>query len=144
MPATIAIPLGIAALGAASKYGAATSGAKAQREAAAAQERSTTQALEYQKTRDSRTDSVEDRKWSMYQAYVQDYIRRHGGDPSALGGGASGAPAIQNLVGRGGGAPASIADLVGSQQPAAGAQDAPPGSIAANVGGWNDWQRYGA
>lgn len=152
MPATIAIPLGIAALGAASKYGSATSGAKAQREAAAAQERSTTQALEYQKSRDVRGDSLQDKKWAMYQEAVNDWRKRNGGAAGAPGG-----PAIPNLVGASGGggggsAPVSIADLVGQQQgvsDAIGQGAAPAGSVAAMMGqgggnGAFDWRLGGA
>jgi len=106
----------------------------AAKRAAQAQERTALQGIEYQKGRDTIDDQRYQKRLDLYNQYVADYKARNGG---ATGGGGGGAASV--------GVPVSISDLVASQQDAAGAQSAaPPGSIAANVGGWNDWSRYGA
>ena len=135
MPA--AVPIAVAAAPALIAATGAVIGGKMQsnsaKRAAAAQERSTSQALDYQKSRDTIEDQRYQKKYDLYQQYLADYRARNGG-ASGGGGGASGTAV-----------PVSIADLVGSQQNIADATgQAVPGSIAANVGGWNDWSRYGA
>lgn len=112
----------------------------AAKRAAEAQERASNQALEYQKSRDTRADSIYDKKWALYQEAVNDWRKRNGGGSG---------PAIPNLVqggGGGGGVPISLADLVGDQQRIAQAQggDTQDGSIADAVNGGFDWRRYGA
>ena len=82
MPAAVAIPLGVAALGAASKYGAATSGSRAAREAAAAQERSTSAALDYQKGRDTLDDKRKAEAWADYQRRHDAWEQRNFGAKS--------------------------------------------------------------
>jgi hypothetical protein len=138
MPA--AIPLAVAGVGAIGGIANAKIQSNAAKRAAQAQQQAATQGIDYQKGRDAIADSRYDKKWQMYQAAVQDYQRRHGG------GGAPGNVAIPNLIHASGGGqvPVSLADLVNGQQPAEASQESAPGSIASTVGGWNDWQRYGA
>lgn len=106
--------------------------------AAATTERSSTQALDYQKGRDTIDDQRYQKRLDLYNQYVADYRARNGGASGGGGGGAAGA-----------GTPVSLGDLVGQQQGVADAsQGAPAGSVAAMMGagqgGVFDWSRYGA
>jgi hypothetical protein len=141
MPAAVAVPLAVAAIGAGGAVANAKIQSNAAKRAAMAQQQAATQGIDYQKGRDAIADSRYDKKWQMYQQAVADYQRRHGG------GGGPGGVSIPNLIHSSGGGqvPVSLADLVNGQQGAADSgQQAQPGSIADTAGGWNDWQRYGA
>lgn len=157
MPLAVAVPLGVAALGAASKYGAATSGSKAAREAAAAQERSTSAALEYQKGRDILGDKQKAEVWADYQrrhdAWEQrNFGSRNGGGSSGgiqqnysgappagqTGGGWTGPATLQGLAGAGAMAPVAGANGIQSQSDVSGGQ----GGTLQDLARWNDWGPY--
>ena len=134
MPA--AVPIAVAGVGAVAGIANAKIQSNAAKRAAQAQERSTADALSYQKSRDAIADQRYDRKWQAYQDAVADYRSRHGGGP---------APA--KATSGGVAMPVSLADLVGATQDTtdAGAASGGAGSVADMIqGGWNDWRRYGA